>query len=157
MHATIRVDDGPVLRRRASVIVIGNVGFLQGGIPLMPGARANDGLLDLLVASPAGARDWARIVTRVLTRRDSDEAKLDRLTGRRVSIRIDRTDWYEMDGDTAGQCSSMVAEVVPGALVLRLPAAHRQGLVDEVSLALAAAEGQRPVRRSEASQATASA
>ncbi|RCK68435.1 phosphatase PAP2 family protein [Desertihabitans brevis] len=129
VNARIRVDDGPELRRRASVIVIGNVGFLQGGIPLIPDARANDGLLDLMVASPRSARDWARIVTRVLTRREHGDAALDRITGRRVSIRIDRTDPYQMDGDTVGTCSQLVAEVVPGALTLRLPPGHRHGLV----------------------------
>ena len=53
LHATIRVDDQPVLRRRASVIVIGNVGLLPSGILLIPDAKPDDGLLDVLVASPA--------------------------------------------------------------------------------------------------------
>ncbi|MVA74828.1 phosphatase PAP2 family protein [Auraticoccus sp. F435] len=163
VQATIRVDDGPVLRRRASVIVIGNVGFLQGGIPLIPDARANDGLLDLLVASPAGVRDWARLVTRVLTRAERDDAQLDRITGRRVTIRIERSEFYQMDGDTVGQCTTMVAEVNPGALLLRLPPNHRHGLVDEQAAVLRQAQTalpaarQRAGSRSRASQAAASA
>ncbi len=130
VQATIRVDDGPVLRRRASVLVIGNVGFLQGGIPLIPDAKADDGLLDLVVASPRGVRDWARLVTGVLTRRGHGDAQLDRVTGRRVTIRIEHSEAYQMDGDTAGTCTTMVAEVNPGALLLRLPAGHRHGLLD---------------------------
>ena len=55
LQATITVDDEPPLRRKAHVIVIGNVGFLQANIQLIPDARADDGLLDVLVASPRGS------------------------------------------------------------------------------------------------------
>ena len=39
LHATIQVDDEPPFKRRAHVIVVGNVGFLQANIPLIPDAR----------------------------------------------------------------------------------------------------------------------
>ena len=81
LQATIRVDDGPPLKRKAHVIVIGNVGFLQGKIQLIPDARADDGLLDVLVASPRGPRDWVRLTTQVLTRQKRTDPQLDRLTG----------------------------------------------------------------------------
>ena len=42
--------------RRAHVIVVGNVGYLQANIPLIPDAKPDDGLLDVLVASPRTAR-----------------------------------------------------------------------------------------------------
>jgi diacylglycerol kinase family enzyme len=89
LQATIRVDDGPTLTRKAHVIVIGNVGFLQGKIQLIPAARADDGQLDLLVASPRRVRDWVRLTTQVLTRQQRTDRQLDRLTGRRVSIKVD--------------------------------------------------------------------
>jgi diacylglycerol kinase (ATP) len=121
LQASIRVDDGPTLSRRASVIVIGNVGFLQGGIQLIPGARADDGRLDLLVASPRRVRDWVRLTTQVLTRQQRTDSQLDRLTGRKVTIKVDGRDHYQMDGDTVGECSTMTAEIRPGALRLRIP------------------------------------
>ena len=121
LQASIRVDDGPTLTRKAHVIVIGNVGFLQGRIQLIPGARADDGLLDLLVASPRRVRDWVRLTTQVLTRQQRTDRQLDRLTGRKVSIKVDGRDHYQMDGDTVGECSTMTAEIRPGALRLRIP------------------------------------
>jgi diacylglycerol kinase family enzyme len=121
LQATIRVDDGPTLTRKAHVIVIGNVGFLQGKIQLIPGARADDGRLDLLVASPRRVRDWVRLTTQVLTRQQRTDSQLDRLTGRRVTIKVDGRDHYQMDGDTVGECSTMTAEIRPGALRLRIP------------------------------------
>jgi len=121
LQATIRVDDGPTLTRKAHVIIIGNVGFLQGKIPLIPGARADDGLLDLLVASPRRVRDWVRLTTQVLTRQQRTDSQLDRLTGRRVTIKVDGRDHFQMDGDTVGECSTMTAEIRPGALRMRIP------------------------------------
>ncbi len=121
LHATIQLDDDPPLRRRAHVILVGNVGFLQAGIPLMPDARYDDGLLDVLVASPRTAADWVRLTARVLTRQRRSDEQLDRLTGRRVTITVEERDQYQLDGDTVGVCSRMVAQIKPGALVLRVP------------------------------------
>ena len=121
MHATIAVDDQQPIRRRASVIVVGNVGFLLANIQLIPDARADDGKLDVLVASPRTFRDWVRLTTRVLTRRRQPDDQLDRLTGRKVTISVEERDQFQLDGDTVGECSTLTAEVVPGALRLRVP------------------------------------
>ena len=96
------------------MIVVGNVGFLQGNLPLIPDARPDDGLLDVLIASPVTFRDWARVFTRVLTRQHREDAQLDRFTGRKVTITVDRRDAYQLDGDTVGECRTMTAEVQPG-------------------------------------------
>ena len=117
----VQVDDAPPVERLAQVIVVGNVGFLQGNLPLIPDARPDDGLLDVLIASPVTFRDWARVVTRVVTRRRRGDEQLDRFTGRRVTITVDRRDAYQLDGDTAGECRTMTAEIRPGALVVRVP------------------------------------
>jgi diacylglycerol kinase family enzyme len=101
------------------------VGILAANIQLIPGARADDGKLDVLVASPRTARDWVRLTTQVLTRRRREDAQLDRLTGRRVTINVEERDHYQVDGDTVGECNTMIAEVLPGALTLRVPQTAR--------------------------------
>jgi diacylglycerol kinase (ATP) len=121
MHATIAVDDQPPIRRRAHVIVVGNVGFLVANIQLIPNARADDGMLDVIVASPRTLSDWVRLTTRVLTRRKQPDDQLDRLSGRRVTITVEERDQVQLDGDTVGQCNTLTAEVMPGALMLRVP------------------------------------
>lgn len=139
LHATIRVDDGPPFRRRAAVIVIGNVGLLPSGILLIPDAKPDDGLLDLLVASPRTVRDWLRLASQVLTRRTRRDRQLDRLSGRRVEIAVEPRDQYQMDGDTVGVCSRLVAEIVPGALTVRVPPIQRRSLTTDESTTLDAA------------------
>ncbi|MBA8793855.1 YegS/Rv2252/BmrU family lipid kinase [Friedmanniella endophytica] len=120
-HATIQVDDGEPFRRRAHVIVVGNVGYLQANIPLIPDAKPDDGLLDVLIASPRSVTDWIRLTGRVLTRAKRDDDQLDRLTGRKVRIEVADPDHYQLDGDTAGDGSVLEAEVLPGALLVRVP------------------------------------
>src|SRR4029453_5242760 len=121
LHATIAVDDQAPIRRRAHVIVVGNVGFLLANIQLIPNARADDGMLDVVVASPRTLSDWVRLTTRVLTRRKQPDDQLDRLSGRRVTITVEERDQVQLDGDTVGECNTLTAEVVPGALRLRVP------------------------------------
>jgi diacylglycerol kinase family enzyme/membrane-associated phospholipid phosphatase len=146
LHATIRVDREPPLRRRAHVLVIGNVGVVSGNIALMPDARPDDGTLDVLVASPRGPKDWARLITKVVARRQRGDDQLDRLTGSRVRISVDPPDSYQLDGDTIGVCRAITAEVAPGALVLRVPRAVRraieQGASTQELVEIAAAEAQ---------------
>ncbi len=60
LPVTITVDDEEPFRRKASVVLIGNVSSVTGGIELLSGASAEDGELDLLVASPPRTpADWA--------------------------------------------------------------------------------------------------
>ena len=98
-----------------------NVGFLMANIQLIPGARADDGILDVVVASPRTLRDWVRLTTRVLARRRQPDDQLDRLKGRRVTITVEERDRVQLDGDTVGECNTLTAEVVPAALRLRVP------------------------------------
>jgi diacylglycerol kinase family enzyme/membrane-associated phospholipid phosphatase len=147
LHATIRVDDQPVVRRRASVIVIGNVGLLPSGILLIPDAKPDDGLLDVLVASPRTVRDWVRLFTQVVTRQKRSDNQLDRLVGRRVEITVEPRDQYQLDGDTVGECTTLVAEIEPGALMVRVPPLQQPSLTtaETTNLDEAIPDEQQPV------------
>jgi diacylglycerol kinase (ATP) len=142
MHATIAVDDQQLFRRRASVIVVGNVGFLMANIQLIPEARADDGKLDVLVASPRTFRDWVRLTTRVLTRRRRPDDQLDRLTGHKVTISVEERDQVQLDGDRIGECTTLTAEVIPAALRLRVPKQLSELTTSNGEVGAAAGSGQ---------------
>ena len=93
----------------------------MANIQLIPDARADDGMLDVLVASPRTLSDWVRLTTRVLTRRRAARrpaGSADRVAG---SPSPWRSVTVQLDGDTVGECNTLTAEVVPGALRLRVP------------------------------------
>jgi len=119
--ATFTVDDAEPFKRNATVMVIGNVGYLQADIPLIPDAQADDGLLDLLIASPRRPADWFRLTARVLARQRRTDDRLARFTARKVTIQVEEPDEYQLDGDTIGSASKLVAEIAPGALTIKLP------------------------------------
>ena len=106
------------------------MGYLTANIPLIPDAKPDDGLLDVMVASPRRFNDWVRLTARVLTRQERRDPQLIRLTGQAVKITVDRSDRYQMDGDPAGECKSLEAEVQPGALTLRIPRPLRGEITD---------------------------
>jgi YegS/Rv2252/BmrU family lipid kinase len=117
----IKVDDHHTHHRRAMICVVGNVGGLPGNITLIPGAEPDDGLLDVYVASPHRFTQWIRVFARLITRRSTGQDRVDQWRGRRVEVRLDEPDSYQLDGDVVGELRRLVAEVQPEALSVRVP------------------------------------
>jgi diacylglycerol kinase family enzyme len=121
IRVDISMDGGEPVRRRARTVVIGNVGSLQAGIPLLPDARIDDGVLDVVVIAPRRFFGWVPLVIRVMTRRKRVDEKLDRYTGRTVTITTPHATPRQLDGDTVGAGTTMRAEIEPGRLLIRVP------------------------------------
>lgn len=123
VHMTIQLDDRRPIHRNAMLCVVGNVGVLPGNITLIPGARPDDGLLDVYVASPQHLWHWLKVLLRVITRRPTKDDQVDQHTARSVRITLRERDNYQLDGDAIGECLSLFAEIQPGALTICVPAA----------------------------------
>ncbi|MDI2131912.1 diacylglycerol kinase family protein [Yinghuangia seranimata] len=131
MRVTLRIDDGPPITRRARMVLVGNVGALQAGMQLLPGAEPDDGLLDVVVFAPYGMTGWAHATLRVIGRRRRDEQQaaarqrrwrpIEHFTGRTVEVETARPEPRELDGDPIGPGTRMVVRVRPGALIVRVP------------------------------------
>ncbi len=116
----VSVDDGPVRRFRARTVVVGNVGLLQAGIPLLPDARFDDGLLDVVVIAPQRLSGWFRVVVRVLRRGRHTDDRLARMTGTSVVIRSNQPLARQLDGDPVGEGRELRARVMAGTLLVRV-------------------------------------
>ncbi|MEV7415252.1 diacylglycerol kinase family protein [Streptomyces sp. NPDC089919] len=135
MRLWIRLDGGPELRRRARMVVIGNVGTLQGGLPLLPGARPDSGRFEVVLLDPRGARGWlaaaGHLGARLLPGRPAPDpggrhtavagGALEYFAAARVELRFARPQPRELDGDVIDTGTRLSAEVEPGALRIWLP------------------------------------
>jgi diacylglycerol kinase family enzyme len=117
----VTVDDGKPLRRRAVITLVGNVGAIQGNVELLPGAEPDDGRLYVIVASPRRLRHWLAVGLRLITGKERPSDRIDNRVGHRVVVELDEPDDYQLDGDTLGQCRRLVAEIEPGALMIKVP------------------------------------
>jgi diacylglycerol kinase family enzyme/membrane-associated phospholipid phosphatase len=117
----IRVDDGPAQRFRARTVVLGNVGNLQAGIPLLPEASIDDGQLDVVVVAPRRSLAWLGLIWRVLLRRAHTDSSLGRMTGRRVVVEAAHIVPRQLDGDILTDGRELRAEVEAGVLLVRVP------------------------------------
>jgi YegS/Rv2252/BmrU family lipid kinase len=115
------LDDRPPFDRTGQGVLIGNLGRLQGGLPVMPDARPDDGLLDVAVLQTRTLLDWLALAVRVLARRRRKDPWLELFQARRIEIDCDRPQPVERDGDPAGARDHLVVEVVPKALTLCVP------------------------------------
>ncbi len=116
------VADGRAERVRAVGVLVGNVGRLTAGVPLLPEAQADDGLLHVAVLTPARAWDWAGLVVRVLARRDPHPYQMRRFTAREVRLTWPTEVAVEVDGDVVDARRRLAFAVRPSALSVCVPA-----------------------------------
>ena len=117
----LRLDGAAPLTRRARSVVVGNAGLLPGGFALLPGARLDDGVLDVGILAPSSPLDWARVGYRVMTSSRHDDRRLERHQARRVEIHAAGELPREIDGEVISPGRSLTVTVVPAALLVRVP------------------------------------
>ncbi|MFJ8160030.1 diacylglycerol kinase family protein [Streptomyces sp. NPDC096136] len=155
MRLSIRLDLGPQQERRARMVVIGNVGSLQGGLPLLPDARPDDGRLQVVLLDPRGVRGWlaaaGHLGARMLPGRPVPGGDggcgtvaggaLEYFSAERIDIRFARPQPCEVDGDVIGTGTRLSVEVEPGALLIRLPPRTPQAQAERGRTAAAGGTG----------------
>jgi diacylglycerol kinase family enzyme len=119
---TIRLDGGDPLIRRAHSVTVGNSGALPGGFVIMPAARLDDGVLDVVILAPSGPFGWADVGYRVLAGSRSDDARLERHQARTVEISAEAELPRQVDGELIGPGRSLHVAVRPAVLKVRVPA-----------------------------------
>jgi diacylglycerol kinase family enzyme len=130
----LRLDGAAPLSRQARSVVVGNAGLLPGGFTLLPGARLDDGLLDVGILAPSSPLGWARVAYRIMAGTGHEDLRLERHKARRVEIRAANELPRQADGEVIPPGRSLTVTVTPAALLVRVPArrlaAARAGLPD---------------------------
>jgi YegS/Rv2252/BmrU family lipid kinase len=120
----ITLDGLPPFSRVGQGMLVGNLGRLQGGLDVLPGAQPDDGVLDVGVLQVRSLAGWLRLAGRVLFRRGRrgpSGPPLELFRARRVEVDCNRPQPIERDGDPAPPRRHLTVEVVPSALTLCVP------------------------------------
>lgn len=121
IRVEVSVDGGEFTRHRARTLVIGNVGFLQAGMPLIPDARIDDGQLDVVLLYPRRFLSWVPLAVRVLTRNKRTDETITRMTGTEVVVRASVDAPRQLDGDLILPGKELRATCVHGRVLVRVP------------------------------------
>ena len=120
MRLTVSADGGRPRRMRANALIVGNVGWLRGGLPLLPDARPDDGLLDAVVLTVGGLAGWLAVTMDILLRRPA-YGRIYRIQFSRLEVTLGHEQPWELDGELMGSTRRLTVVAEPGALQLRMP------------------------------------
>jgi diacylglycerol kinase (ATP) len=112
--------DGVVSETRAVLVAVGNNVSLGGGMRVVPDAKLDDGLLDVLVVQPLSRTAFLRIFPRVFKGTHVSDVRVSITHARSIRIEADAVVAYA-DGERIGPLPIDV-ELVPGALRVLAPA-----------------------------------
>jgi diacylglycerol kinase (ATP) len=133
-----QLDGGETKTMSAHTIIVGNCGLLPANIMLLPDAAVDDGIFDIVALRPEGVIGWAQIwikivwengvlrrshVGRRIMAANSREVRTLRYNkGKKLVVRLESPQDFEIDGDSVGKAVALRAVVDPGALTVRVPA-----------------------------------
>ncbi|MGN0063484.1 MAG: phosphatase PAP2 family protein [Nocardioides sp.] len=117
----ISVDGGEFTTHRARTVVVGNVGYLQAGMPLLPDATIDDGQVDVVLLHPKKFLSWLPLAVRVLAKSQRTDELIDRFTGASVVVRAATDVPRQLDGDSVGAGKELRMECIHGRLLVRVP------------------------------------
>ncbi|MGH3684457.1 MAG: diacylglycerol/lipid kinase family protein [Pseudonocardiaceae bacterium] len=117
---TLAVDGQIEPPRQVRTVVVGNCGKLLAGLVLMPAAKIDDGLLDVVSIGPRGIMGWLGVTARVLTRRCRGRQIVQHWQGRTVIINAESPQLAQLDGDSVGEVRGLRMRVDRGALLVRV-------------------------------------
>jgi YegS/Rv2252/BmrU family lipid kinase len=120
MRVTISADGGRRRRMRASAVIVGNVGWLRGGLPLLPDARPDDGMLDAVVLIAGGLIGWLAVAADILLRRPA-HGRIYRVQFTELQLTLNQEQPWELDGEVMGSTRRLTVVAQPGGLLLRMP------------------------------------
>ena len=121
VKAAIDVDGQRFFKGRVSCVLVGNVGKILGGIEAFPGARPDDGLLELGVVTAKNPVEWARTLTRVALGKPGKSPFVQVTRGKRFRLRCDRPFPYELDGGARPAAEKIRTKVHPASVRIRVP------------------------------------
>ena len=137
------VNGAPSQSLSVYTVMVGNCGLLPGGVLLIPDAKFDDGMLDVVALRPLGPFAWISIWNKIgwengVLRKSKTGRKIIDLTNdtksvtylrsERFALSVPKPEPVQLDGDDFGLAVAVHGSVDPLALVVRvLPEWEAQG------------------------------
>ncbi|MDX2642260.1 diacylglycerol kinase family protein [Streptomyces sp. PA03-1a] len=107
--------DGVVHERRGYTVVAANSGYYGSGRAIAPGARVDDGLLDVVMIHDAPRRLFFALMNELKTGAHVERPEVEIVRGKEIRIEADRAIPYGADGEVEAALP-VTARIRPGAL-----------------------------------------
>jgi len=117
---TIRVDDGPERRQRILNVVAANGRYAGKGIPIAPGARPDDGTLDVVTMGEATLPHVLGMMQTLLREEDPDHEAYRHERVRSMTIEADETLPVSVDGENT-EAHTVRITLAPERIPVRVP------------------------------------
>ncbi|NJC23540.1 YegS/Rv2252/BmrU family lipid kinase [Arthrobacter pigmenti] len=117
----ITLDGGKRMTRRLRSVMGGNCGKIMGGLEIFPGAKIDDGLLDIMTVAPSGAFGWFAVLGKLVARGKGKDPSLEYFQCKEAEVEVDTPLEIQLDGDALGKGRHMAFRVEPNSLKLRMP------------------------------------
>jgi diacylglycerol kinase (ATP) len=130
------VDGRPVQSATVNTVIVGNCGLLPGNVLLLPEAEIDDGVFDIVAFRPNGFFGWVQISVKLfwengVLRRSTVGRRLISLSrevralryfrGSELTLRLERPEDFELDGDPFGEAIALKAWVDHLSLQVMVP------------------------------------
>lgn len=117
--ARVEVDGARVFDGEAAMVLVGNCADATGGLTLFPGARPDDGVVDVAVLSAEGLGDWAQVLWRLVQDRPQPDGLVRRARGKVVEIALDEPVGEQLDGEVREPTDRLRVEVDAASVEVR--------------------------------------
>lgn len=117
----ITIDGGKPIGRRLRSVMGGNCGKIMGGLEIFPGAKIDDGLLEIMTVAPHGTFGWLGVVAGLLRRGKGKDPSIEYFQCKSAVIETQEPQDIEIDGDYLGKGTHIAMRVEPNSLRVRMP------------------------------------
>jgi len=118
IRTTVVVDGVEFFRGRTSMVLVGNMPTITGGLDVFPNADPSDGALDVGVLRAETVREWARVGWTLLRSKPQPPDLVVRTQGRCIIITSDKPRPYQLDGEDREPTKQLTIEIKPAAVTL---------------------------------------
>lgn len=116
----LTLDGGETIQDRGVALVIANIGSLGGGMRFAPDAKADDGVLDVCVLRRFNLGDAVRLLGSLVSGNLEKNRVLAFYQAKRVEFTAAPPLAAQLDGDAVDVETPIIAEILPGALRVRI-------------------------------------